>query len=547
MPKHFDTTIACNLCCEFVYPVVQLGVSCIHVACISTSARTLLATYVVISSLLLCKSLAAMSHTKIDDFKQALAGASEVIRLQTTILTAEQMDKVLIGLQDSLLIKAASLPAISIQQVQDIVEQVRVSVLTEGQKSKLTTVLTSRCMAGIGEETGAATKAQCQSMQAPSRYLTGQDWKELQDPHRSCMSKCSTLCARMRSVGMTHPTEGTYRQLAGVIVGTHCRDGSVDQWFGIVKELKAIFVSKKADKVSVVRMHVFPEGPDSLPECIYQFAYPDPEDPPKLMELDGMQHIVSAIPLRISNKAVLHMAPKAPPHVPMHLAAPGMMPFQPTQPFQQPGENFLHQIASLLANPDLQRQLAGTPGIFAGAPQPPAITMLSGAGRQNSMLPLPHAATLALEGSTGASSSAMALSPTGALALSPSAEPKPDDRAASMLDRMEALAQGGKELEAARKEAAKLEAAALEAAKPGPKPKAKAKAQPKATAKGKGKPKAMVKAKAKGKGKAEPKTKAKGKAAPKAGKLLLGCSKCRGHLVHDACYLHGGLASHNSL
>ena len=150
MPKHFDTTIACNLCCEFVYSVVQLGVSCIHVACISTSARTLLATPVVSSSLLLCKSLVAMSHTKIDDFKQALAGASEVIRLQTTILTAEQMDKVLIGLQDSLLIKAASLPAISIQQVQDIVEQVRVSVLTEGQKSKLTTVLTSRCMQGNG-------------------------------------------------------------------------------------------------------------------------------------------------------------------------------------------------------------------------------------------------------------------------------------------------------------------------------------------------------------------------------------------------------------
>ena len=163
-------------------PAVQLGVSCIHVACISTSARTLLATYVVSSSLLLCKSLVAMSHTKIDDFKQALAGASEVIRLQTAILTAEQMDKVLIGLQDSLLIKAASLPAISIPQVQDIVEQVRVSVLTEGQKSKLTTVLTSRCMQGLGEETGAATKAQCQSMQAPSRYLTGQDWKELQDP-----------------------------------------------------------------------------------------------------------------------------------------------------------------------------------------------------------------------------------------------------------------------------------------------------------------------------------------------------------------------------
>ena len=356
----------------------------------------------------------------------------------------------------------------------------------------------------------------------------------------------------MRSVGMAHPTEGTYRQLASVIVGTHCREGSVDQWFGIVKELKAIFISKKADKVSVVRMHVFPEGPDSLPECIYHFAYPDPEDPPKLMELDGMQHIISGIPLRISNKAVLHMTPKAPsfssPHMPMHLAAPGMMPIQPTQPFQQPGESFLHHIASLLANPDLQRQLAGTPGIFAGAvPQPPAITMLSGAGRQSSMLPVPHAATLALEGSTGASSSAMTLSPTGVLALSPSAEPKPEDRAASMLDRMEALAQGGKELEAARKEAAKLEAAALEAAKPGPKPKAKGKAQPKATAKGKGKPKAMVKAKAKGKGKAEPKTKVKGKAAPKAGKLLLGCSKCRGHLVHDACYLHGGLASRNSL
>ena len=503
-----------------------------------------------------------MSIHKADDFLQTLQKGTEVIAMQKHILSTDQMTQIVEGLQQSLMLKASSMPVVTPDAAQHICQEIRgSSVLTADHTAKLTTLIASRCLHGIAAEAPhIASKAQLQSIHTPSLFMTHADWGILNDEHRSCASKCNTVCDRMRSIGLTHPTEASYRALAAIVVACHCRQGTTQQWFGIVKELKAAFTAKKTEKVAVIRMAAFPDGPDGLPENIMSNAY-EAVDPPAKVIIDGLHEIVRGIPLRISNKAV---SPRQTPDMPaVQFQQQFMQPAtnsQQQQFMQHPG-NFLQALAGLLANPSMLHGYVPPAGhanltiLNPGSGRSSGMGLPSSSSSSSMGMHVPANMLMQYQNSMGSDMPAIDNAP---LALSPpqgepsgrhghigihghahgmksppapangggeQASPEAGDPALAALEKMEVLAKAGKEFgddckvgKAKGKAKGKVKAFAAVS-----KAKAKAKAKVKVTA---AKAKAKVKVTA-----AKPAAKAKAH----GGKLVLGCSKCRGHLVRAPC------------
>lgn len=249
----------------------------------------------------------------VEDLKSTMHTATSLLVTQQPLMSSEQFASVVNGLYDSLLQKVLAIPAIGVEQCQEVSNAIGKSMLSEEQKAKLITALTSRCFSSIGKPAGlptpgvttTSTKGQTQTMKNPSAFLTKQDWFVLQDEAQPVHVKVERLVRRMRALGLTNPTELTTRSLAAVIASQHCPTATTDVLYSIVVQMKATFASLKHEALTCARLVDFPDQATFLPEELILSAYPiAADDPPQPKVIEGLHALAAKVPLRKTHKAI---------------------------------------------------------------------------------------------------------------------------------------------------------------------------------------------------------------------------------------------------
>jgi len=335
------------------------------------------------------------------DFKATLETGNRLLQMQAYMHPPEIMKESIKGLAESLVTKACGIPFVSVEQVEALHTLITGSILEKDQQAKLTSVLTAKCFAstrGSGEtqKDASVTKQAVQLMTAICAYMSQKDWVILEDPHHSTLQKIDTVCERCRKVGLTHPSEVTFKHLATLVARVHCAGSTPEQLYNLVRELKQAFAARKGTRVGCSRLPRFPESPSFLPDGVYECGYPDPDDQPAKRELDGLHQIFVRVPLRVSNKSIQSCSSSGASSSQL-VAAP--------QPLQTDGIPAIMQALGGLLS-----QLQPAPGRQQGSP---LITFLNGqqapqtpaqgygqAGAQGWPIAMPSSPTVALQGSS---------------------------------------------------------------------------------------------------------------------------------------------------
>ena len=335
------------------------------------------------------------------DFKATLETGNRLLQMQAYMHPPEIMKESIKGLAESLVTKACGIPFVSVEQVEALHTLITGSILEKDQQAKLTSVLTAKCFAstrGSGEtqKDASVTKQAVQLMTAICAYMSQKDWVILEDPHHSTLQNIDTVCERCRKVGLTHPSEVTFKHLATLVARVHCAGSTPEQLYNLVRELKQAFAARKGTRVGCSRLPRFPESPSFLPDGVYECGYPDPDDQPAKRELDGLHQIFVRVPLRVSNKSIQSCSSSGASSSQL-VAAP--------QPLQTDGIPAIMQALGGLLS-----QLQPAPGRQQGSP---LITFLNGqqapqtpaqgygqAGAQGGPIAMPFSPTVALQGSS---------------------------------------------------------------------------------------------------------------------------------------------------
>ena len=61
--------------------------------------------------------------------------------------------------------------------------------------------------------------------------------------------KIATITNRFRLLGLTNPTEATFKKLAAVLIAKHCMRASPEQMYNIVLEMKNSFSIRRKEAV----------------------------------------------------------------------------------------------------------------------------------------------------------------------------------------------------------------------------------------------------------------------------------------------------------
>ena len=490
----------------------------------------------------------------------------------------------------SMIAQIAGCASMSLDQASAINAAITRSAFNDSHKLALADAVNKRCLDQQQPGAPRGGRRCTQSLPSVTSFFTDADWA-IFEAQGTVQLKICTMMDRLTMLGLSNPSEATVKHLAALIACVHCPESSADQLHMLVTEIKAASHARKGTIGTLQHLSTYPNGPNELPQELYQSAYA--AGPPIDKALPQFGAILARVPLRVTNKA---------------LAAPGVGP-----PIRghQPATQGLHAVAQLLsmlqpnaahsqdlppgfviargnAGPSPLRRLdstssaplalamdtrepsslalvgAAAPAIapatpFAQPPVPltPAPPPMSPVA-QGSPLQLPSGAPLWATNSTLSAQSTASLSSVTDLSPVDPALPKPlsasepsggtahDDDVVKMLEEVAA-----KKCDSKPKAKAKAATKAMATADPddaaaigevAPKGPAKAKAKSKAKAKAKAGGKPAAKAEAKAAAKASTKAVAKGKAKAKAkslktpspkGPILLGCGKCRGS--HKGC------------
>ena len=307
----------------------------------------------------------------VGDFKATLVTGDKLLKMQQATQPPEVLKDTIKGLAESLLTKACCLASVTAVQVEELHALVSSSILEPEQQAKLMQVLTSRCLAGAGSgdlcpRAANSTKQTVQLLTNPSAFMTNKDWAILNDKFQDMPQKAIIVCDRCRLLGLSHPSEATFKHLATMVARVHAPSATPDQLYCMVRELKAAFAARKGDQVGCSRLARFPDAPGHLPDGVLKSGYPEPEDPPANLQLDGLHPIFARCPLRLSNKAIASSSSSLP-STSQHLAVP---------PLQQDGVppiiaalgGLLQQLTGQAGWQQQQQQQAGAPSLITFCP-----------------------------------------------------------------------------------------------------------------------------------------------------------------------------------
>ena len=320
------------------------------------------------------------------DFKETVRTLSVMIEKQRGALQPVQLMNVLQGLGDSLECKAATLPFIKPAVAEGLCTVINESPLGDIQKGKIVTLVLNRVDVHAPDQKTIG-HAKCQVIAEPWRFVTHNDVKQLQDPARPAPSKCALVCERMRLLGCTHPTEDSYGKITAVVAYYHCRDGTTEQLYALLQEMKKCFDSKKSEATKTCRMKKYPDSPQLLPEAIFHASYTDPEDPPaEVQDFAGIQVVAAAIPLRLTHRRLRASASSASSAQMQLLPAAASIPASAASPAM----GMLQLMQAVVSNPQiLSNMVQGLQGMHLHQQQQarpqPNITFFGSAGQQQGM------------------------------------------------------------------------------------------------------------------------------------------------------------------
>ena len=186
---------------------------------------------------------------------------------------------------------------------------------TEANKRVLVTALngvaSGNTEAPSGSPTGRAARANLQKHNYIQNYLTANDWEILQNPKIDFNTKARTVIARISSLGINHPTEGTMVLLTALLyLAAHqgppgTLQVSANTAYSTLCDLKVILRNWRSRAQATLQD--YPQDPQELKlelGALYATAYAEGEPVASRVDERGLQALRACIPARKTHTSV---------------------------------------------------------------------------------------------------------------------------------------------------------------------------------------------------------------------------------------------------
>ena len=178
-------------------------------------------------------------------------------------------------------------------------------------KTMLASAVSSKALQPTGAHGGPHKGTQ--SLLNPICYFTKADWDVFEDAQANLTKKVVVAARRLHLLNLTNPSEATVKQLAGMLAACHFKDAppTAQQTYGLVVDIKNVMSQNRKRPVFTQHLAVYPPSPSDLPTPVFESAYPQEADFPVTRVLDNLTVMTGAIVMRSSNKRVAHIAKNA--------------------------------------------------------------------------------------------------------------------------------------------------------------------------------------------------------------------------------------------
>ena len=246
---------------------------------------------------------------RVDVLIEQINACSAFFESQLALLDRDQVQSSVTAMCNSLKVQIQTFPCLDVSGAALLNQAIASSKFSQECKVILAEAVAAKATSACGTQVQA--RKTTQSMVDVCSYFTEGDWATFVDANLQLKQKVSTLIERVHKLGLQHPSESTIRSLVALLACCHHPLSSHDELHSLVLDIKASFNTRKAISITSQFVTVYPAEPTQLPEDIYTTAYPDPDDHPTAMEVEGFTAMCARVPLRCTNKHLSTASPTA--------------------------------------------------------------------------------------------------------------------------------------------------------------------------------------------------------------------------------------------
>lgn len=170
-------------------------------------------------------------------------------------------------------------------------------------KQALAAAVTSKTMGAMASaQANHGGPRRCQTISTLEAYLTEQEWQALQDTQRTTAQKVQVLVDRVILLGLKNPSEATVRHIVAVLASAHCPDAPPDTLHSMVLDVKVAIHARAHYCPTSHHLTTFPQDPKDLPTDLHAIAFATAQ--PAGNSIEGLATISARVPLRSTNKTL---------------------------------------------------------------------------------------------------------------------------------------------------------------------------------------------------------------------------------------------------
>ena len=257
-------------------------------------------------------AVASQGSMSVTDVVEQIRGCSAFFESQSKLMARDAVKQSQTAMSQSLQAQIQNLQRLDPVSAAQVNEAIDASKFHDDEKSALAMAVQSKLVGGIsggGTSDSAKRGSLGQTLRGVLNYFTNDDWEVLMASATSTAQKITLIGDRLHSIGITNPSEKTCKNLVGLMACCSMPGADANTLHGLVVDMKAHMQSRsKPDLSSATLVDAptflvnYPDDPKLLPAHVYASAYSTSPPVSKAEMTQAWQTIVSRIPLRSNNK-----------------------------------------------------------------------------------------------------------------------------------------------------------------------------------------------------------------------------------------------------